>query len=194
MNNFLEWLKEEEFKLWEELHTESLLDVLKGAGGAARGLLRSGKGFMTVGDESLAKMMGDGTKGRMTQGMKDLGGGLRDAIIGSNNKKNTTQSLRPGAVQTSATPKEVSSKIKIKSQTSQPATASKEVSPPAAQKQTSWDDLAKKYNSATSKEEKRRIQVQLAQSDPIKYQQALENAYKLKLRRHAMRSGAARAT
>lgn len=193
MNNFSEWLKEEEFKLWEEIYNESLWDMLKGAGGAARGLLRAGHGFMTVGDEALAKMVGDGTKGRMTQGWKDLGGGLRDAVVGKPKKEPTqTPATAPESSFKTASNPEI--KIKSTTQTSSPATAQEKTSSPAGPAKTSWDDLVKKYNSTTSKEERRRIQVQLAQLDPIRYQQALENAYKLKLRKHAMRSGAARAT
>lgn len=185
MLNFNDWLIEEEFKLWEEVYTkESILDILKGAYGTGKGLLRAGHGFMTVGDEALAKMVGDGTKGRMTQGWKDLGGGLKDVFIGGSPKPKhepIVKTIEKPAQPVAAKNPEPIVRKNEKQPTIQTTTQD-------STKET-WEDLAKQYNAATSEKERRALQIRLAQTDPVKYQQALERAYKLKLRRHAMRSG-----
>lgn len=175
MLNFNEWLKEEEFKLFEEIYTkESVIDVLKGAVGAGRGLFKAGHGFMTMGDEALAKMVGDGTKGRLKKGWSDFSGGLKDMFVGTSKQK---QKL---TIQPADDAQHTQTKTVEK-----PTAATKTVEKPTPSE--TWEDVAKKYNSATSEKERRAIQVRLAQIDPVKYQKALERAYKLKLRQHAMR-------
>lgn len=102
---FKEFVEKEELELFHEAIQldESLLNVAKGIAGTGMGLLKAGSGAMTIGDEALAKMVGSGTKGRMTRGWKNLGGGLRDAIIGKPSQK-PQQQTAPSVPQQQNTP------------------------------------------------------------------------------------------
>lgn len=75
--DFSEFLLEEEQLdlLSEALFDEGLWDI-------GAGLMQSAGGALTVGDEALAKMMGQGRKGRMSRGAGNLVGGLRRALVG----------------------------------------------------------------------------------------------------------------
>jgi hypothetical protein len=84
---------------WMSRTDESLLDIAKGVGGVIKGAVQSGSGLMSMGDEALARAVGDPTKGRMkggwnrfAKGIGNIGGGLRQAVVGSPSKsqpKNT---------------------------------------------------------------------------------------------------------
>lgn len=62
---FREFLEKEE-------KTESIMGVAKAGWNALAGTARTGAGIMTVGDEILAGLMGDGTKGRMRTGVDQI--------------------------------------------------------------------------------------------------------------------------
>ena len=71
---FREYLEREtrlEFELFKSIHLdqgriadESVMDIVKGAGKVIKGVAQSGAGIMSMGDEAIARAMGDGTKGR----------------------------------------------------------------------------------------------------------------------------------
>ena len=78
------------FKEYVARKDETVLDILKGTGNLIKGTAQTGAGLLSVGDEALAKAMGQGTKGRMTGGFRQIGTGLgnigygtRQALIGS---------------------------------------------------------------------------------------------------------------
>lgn len=75
--DFSDFLLEEEQL---DLLSEALVD--EGLWDVGAGLLQSAGGALTVGDEALAKMVGQGRKGRMSQGFGNLAGGLRRALVG----------------------------------------------------------------------------------------------------------------
>jgi len=75
--NFSEFLLEEEQL---DLLSGALLD--EGLWDIGAGLLQSAGGALTVGDEALAKMVGQGRKGRMSSGFGNLTGGIRRALVG----------------------------------------------------------------------------------------------------------------
>lgn len=97
---FKQYLENElnaELDLFEQIYQEdpdwigeSLFDIARGAGNIVRGAAQSGAGLMSIGDEALAKMMGDGTKGRMkggwsglARGVGNMGKGVRQILVGS---------------------------------------------------------------------------------------------------------------
>jgi hypothetical protein len=97
---FKQYLENEnasELDLFEQIYQEdpdwigeSLFDIARGAGNFIKGAAQSGAGMMSIGDEALARMMGDGTKGRMKRGwdglstgVGNMGKGVRQALVGS---------------------------------------------------------------------------------------------------------------
>lgn len=75
--NFSEFLREEDEL---DLLSEALVD--EGLWDIGAGMLQSAGGALTVGDEALAKMVGQGQKGRMGRGASDFAGGIRRAVFG----------------------------------------------------------------------------------------------------------------
>ena len=145
------------FKEWLEkdefdLFDESIKDLAKGVYGVGKGLAKTAYGAGTIGDEFLSKLMGDGTKGRMGSGFKSIKSGLGDIFIGSKPTAPTAQATKPTAQATK----------------------------PTAQASDPWKDLMVSYKKATTRQEKDNIQKKLAMTDPIRYQQALKKAEKLK--------------
>lgn len=198
MKRFNEWLKEkQEFELWENAFLdESFLDIIKGLANTGVGAFRTGSGFMTVGDEALAKLMGQGTKGRMKDGADEFKKGLRQMFIGlPKEKAKALEPIKEPIQQIASTPNPVEEPIK---QTPTPEIQQKQKNSPTKQPQPEkqiekepdlWDQLIKKYKAAKTKQERRAIQIQLAKADPVKYQQALKRAEQLKLRSKAIESG-----
>lgn len=102
---FREYLEKEtrlEFKLFESIHLEdqgwiadeSVMDIVKGAGKVIKGAAQSGAGLMSMGDEAIARAMGDGTKGRFkggwdgfSKGVGGIGSGVKQAMVGAPVKK-----------------------------------------------------------------------------------------------------------
>lgn len=97
---FREYLEEEkrlEFELFESIYLddqgwiadESVMDILRGTGRVIKGVAQSGSGIMSMGDEAIARAMGDGTKGRFkggwdrfAQGVGNIGSGVKRAVVG----------------------------------------------------------------------------------------------------------------
>ena len=75
--NFREFLEE------QENIDESLWDVAKGTWGVAKGVANAAAGAMTMGDEAIAKMVGDGARWpRMRRGREQFGRGMRQIFVG----------------------------------------------------------------------------------------------------------------
>lgn len=197
MKKFSEWSKQkEEFELWEELKIdESILDVLKGVAGTGSGVLKTGAGIMTMGDEALAKIVGQGTKGRMKSGYDQFKKGIRQALIGMPKEKDTHHVEIPQEQKPLKTPDMVSPEHspeqKPKIQTIQKQATAKQKEPTKQSEMPSdvWEELVNKYKSATTREQRREIQMQMAKADPVRYQKAVERAKQLKLRSKAIQSG-----
>lgn len=71
-----------EFLEKQEKMDESLLGLAKGGLGIAKGLGNTFAGAMTMGDETLAKMMGQGTRGRFARGSSRFGKGVQQIFVG----------------------------------------------------------------------------------------------------------------
>lgn len=188
---FNKWLKEEEFDLFNEyLLNDSLKGIAQGVLGAGRGVLGAGKaafrtldGAMTVGDELLSKMVGQGTKGRMRSGLNNFAGGVRDFVVGPKpSVKPTDQQPK----QTKTNQVQTAQPLQQQPQTSQTKSVSPNVGFMPPYFANTWDELAQSYKVAKTRQEKDAIQKKLAILDPIKYQQALKKAEKMRLRSSAM--------
>jgi len=97
---FREYLENEtrlEFELFESIHLEdqgwiadeSVMDIVKGTGRVIKGVAQSGAGLMSMGDEAIARAMGDGTRGRFkggwdrfARGVGGIGSGVKQAVVG----------------------------------------------------------------------------------------------------------------
>lgn len=196
MKRFNEWLKEkQEFELWENaILDESFLDIIKGLANTGVGAFRTGSGFMTVGDEALAKLMGQGTKGRMKDGADEFKKGLRQMFIGLPKEKTKDPVKEPIQQIQVQIPDPVKEPVPVKQTSTTEAQPKQKNISKQPEKQIEkepdlWDMLIKKYKSAKTKQERRAIQIQLAKADPVKYQQALKRAEQLKLRSKAIESG-----
>ena len=106
---FREYLEREtrlEFELFKSIHLdqgriadESVMDIVKGAGKVIKGVAQSGAGIMSMGDEAIARAMGDGTKGRFrggwdrfSRGVGGIGSGVKQAMVGVPVKKPVSRS------------------------------------------------------------------------------------------------------
>lgn len=106
---FREYLEEQsrlELELFESIYQEdpgwideSVMDIVRGTGRVIKGVAQAGSGVMSMGDEALARAVGDGTKGRFkggwsrfARGVGNIGSGVKQALVG------------PGAVPASASP------------------------------------------------------------------------------------------
>lgn len=153
---FKEYLQESEYLAWERYDENRLLDILKGSYDIVKGAAQTGAGVMTVGDEALAKIVGDGQKGRMKRGFQGIkkgilgaGGGLKKIVVGGEKNKKTKKQLNPTAT-TKTVQKSTSSPL--------------------------WQKLVSQYATAKTQKEKREIQSKMAQVDPVVYQQTLKAA------------------
>jgi hypothetical protein len=99
--NFSDFFHEEE---QIDLLSEALLD--EGLWDIGAGLARSAAGALTVGDEALAKAVGQGTKGRMSRGASDFVGGLHRAVFGRPQQAAPDQTQRTSAAEIEAVAKE----------------------------------------------------------------------------------------
>lgn len=213
---FKEYLLKEEFdeqcRLFEQcdainhdwMMDESLWDIAKGGWNAAKGLARAGAGAMTLGDEAIAKSMGQGTKGRMGRGWGNLAGGIRQAFLGSPNKsrKEDDGSVVVGGEKFS--PEEMKqwrdarSQLKRPERPAQPAQAPQSAQAQATPQQEprkrskeslEWEQLMNQYRASKDRGEKNRIQAVMAMKHPRRYKVALDRAREMQARH---RSGQAR--
>lgn len=88
-----------EFFEEQEKMDESLLGLAKGGLGIAKGLGNTFAGAMTMGDEALAKMMGQGTKGRFARGSGRFGRGVRQIFVGDPPKTEPQQNAAEAPAQ-----------------------------------------------------------------------------------------------
>lgn len=89
-----------EFVATREMELIAVLDLdLLGEGiwDVGAGLLRSADGAATVGDEALAKLVGQGQRGRMRRGLSDFAGGLRRAVLGQKAPQKKTRQNPAGS-------------------------------------------------------------------------------------------------
>lgn len=118
---FREYLEEEtrlEFELFESIHLEdqdwiadeSVMDILRGTGRVIKGVAQTGSGIMSMGDEALARAVGDGTKGRFrggwdrfARGVGNIGSGVKQAVVGEPRSPSPAQSSlsQPSTAQSS---------------------------------------------------------------------------------------------
>jgi hypothetical protein len=182
---FKDWLKEEEFNVFEEyLLNDSLKDIAKGVYAAGKGAFNVGKGvFKTasgislIGDEAIAKMMGDGRKGRIKSGFGTLKSGLQDIFVGSAKKPEQISKQQAQQPTRQQQPRQVQQpKQQSQQQVQQPKQQSQQQVQQPSQRVISWNELAKAYKNAKTREEKENIQKQLAIVDPFKYHKALRAA------------------
>jgi hypothetical protein len=165
---FKQYLEESEYLIWEQCNENRLLDILKGSFDIVKGAAQTGAGIMTVGDEALAKMVGDGQKGRMrkgfqgiTKGVGSAAGGVKKIVVGDKN-------IKPqAALVKQTTPAKQATQV----------TSIKQAAPKSPKKPNPlWQKLVAQYAAAKTQEEKRKLQSQLAQADPAAYQQSLKAA------------------
>ena len=194
--DYLENEKRLEQELFEQIYqndpdwiVESVLDILKGAGKVIKGTAQSGSGLLSMGDETIARMVGDGTKGRfkggldrIARGLGNIGSGVRQALVGEPNKPAQQAQIAPQqAPQAQAAPQTAP----------QPR---QHVQPQAAPQQpqkkeplkfkikrnerlkSDLEGLVKQYRSATSKGERNRILATIALKHPGWYQEKLKDA------------------
>ena len=62
---------------------ESVWDMARGAWNTGVGAAKSVAGALTMGDEALARSMGQGTKGRFKRGWEGFKGGLKQTFVGA---------------------------------------------------------------------------------------------------------------
>jgi len=188
---------------------ESLWDMAKGAWNTAAGVARAGAGAMTIGDEAIAKAMGQGTKGRMGRGWGNLAGGVRQTFVGSPNKsrKEDDGSVVVGGEKFS--PEEMQqwrdARSQLKRPEQQPApTQQPKATPQVPQQPTQaqataqqaaprkkskesleWEELVSQYRASKDRGEKNRIQATMAMSYPRRYKAALDRATEMQARNRA---------
>ena len=192
---FKEFIFKEECDLFERcdqinnewLYDESLFDILKGGYNVLKGSARAGAGAMTVGDEILSKMVGQGQQGRLSRGLSGIktGGwevlhGLRQAVVGSP-RNATVSDIRPDKKEILSTPEkrvEEPNIEKPKVSVERPVERSKVVEKPKKPSKDSlgWAELVDQYKSARDRGEKNRIQAVMAIRYPRRYKVALEKA------------------
>lgn len=88
-----------EFFEEQEKMDESLLGLAKSGWGIAKGIGNTYAGAMTMGDEALAKMVGQGSKGRFGRGSGQFKRGIRQIFIGDPPKTEPGQDAPPPAQQ-----------------------------------------------------------------------------------------------
>lgn len=223
---FKEYLLKEEFdeqcRLFEQcdainhdwMMDESLWDIAKGGWNTAKGLARAGAGAMTLGDEAIAKSMGQGTKGRMGRGWGNIAGGIRQAFLGSPNKSRKDDDGNVVVGGEKFSPEEMKQWRDARSQLKRPeqqapaqAQAQAPQVPQAAQQPAQaqatpqqaprkrskesleWEELMNQYRASRDRGEKNRIQATMAMRYPRRYKVALDRAREMQARH---RSGQAR--
>lgn len=95
-----------EFFEEQERIDESLLGLAKGAWGITKGVANTAAGAMTMGDEAIAKIMGQGTKGRFSRGSDRFSRGVRQIFVGDPPKKEPAEQPNPPEQSKQPSPKE----------------------------------------------------------------------------------------
>jgi hypothetical protein len=189
---------------------ESVLDILKGAGRVVKGAAQSGSGLLSMGDEAVARMVGDGTKGRfkggwdrLSRGVGNIGSGVRQALVGEPRKPSPQPQPQAQAVAQPA-PQQVQPQA-----APQPAPQAQPVAQPApqasqqAQKKeplkfkikkdeslgSDLESLVNQYRAATSKGDRNRILATIALRHPKWYQEKLTQARNRQFARNLATSG-----
>lgn len=162
---FKEFIKE------SEKTNESLWSMAKGG-------WNTFSGGMTVADELLAKTMGDGTKGRMSGGFKQLGKGLRQIAIGDPPAKNQI-------IKTPQTQAQKNIDQTQAQKTTNPKQFLKELERTEKAKKTRqqpeyWIRLVQMYKSAKTEEERKEIRRKMRLANPTLYMQAVQAGSKRK--------------
>jgi len=195
---FREYLEEEkrlELEIFESIYQEdpgwiadeSVMDILRGTGRAIKGVAQAGSGFMSMGDEAIAKAMGDGTKGRFkggwdrfARGMGNIGSGVKQAVVGS-------PASAPATSKASVAQNPEASKV---ASTPAPAVSKAPTPAPAVQKkrplelklakqekiESGLQSLINQYRAAQGGGERNRILAVIAMRYPKWYQEKLKDA------------------
>lgn len=153
-----------EFFEKQQKQDESLKGIATNALNVLVGAARTGAGAMTIGDEALAKLVGQGTKGRMTSGVNQFKRGLKQVFIGD---PKDTQLKAPQPVEPQPQLPPQNSKPQEKKPEPRPIAKTKKVKT----KEEKWNELAKKLKEAKTLREREEIQKQMGLLDPIKYGQ-----------------------
>lgn len=180
----------------QEKVDESLLGLAKSGWNIAKGVANTGGGLMTVGDEALAKLVGQGTKGRMGMGARQLGRGLSQLFVGNPDEIRSapTQPAKPQPAGKSD-PKPAH-KPAPETKPAPPETKPPETKPaPASAQKTGdefgmpvasprWKILRQKHREAKTIEEKKAIEMQMAMADPAMYAYSMRMARRRNNRRN----------
>jgi hypothetical protein len=190
---FKEYLEEQnrlELELFESIHQEdpswideSVMDIVRGTGRVIKGVAQAGSGVMSMGDEALARAVGDGTKGRFkggwsrfARGVGNIGSGVKQAVVGG-----------PSAVPASS-PNPVAQASSSVSSDRKPAPVSSQADPAIKKSQLKFkvgkeekvesnlQSLINQYKVAKSGGERNRILAVIAMRHPKWYQEKLSQA------------------
>lgn len=159
----------------EAIENESILSMAKGG-------WNTFAGGMTVADELLAKTMGDGTKGRMRGGFRQLGRGLRQITIGDPPKQQNPEIQTPQqpSVKRTQIPQKQAAAKQIHRPNASPVPFLKELErsekakEKVKQQPEAWIKLVQMYKTAKTAEERKEIRRRMRLVSPSLYQQAVE--------------------
>jgi hypothetical protein len=141
---------------------ESLKGVVKSGWNAIKGVAKAGSGLMTIGDEAIAKAVGQGTKGRMTRGLSQFKTGVRQLLVDDKPKiKSEPTKSKPDPEPTKSKPDLTKPKPE-KSQKTKPIE-------PKSKKEIEWERLTDLHRRAKTSTEKKDIQRRMASADPDRY-------------------------
>jgi hypothetical protein len=165
-----------EFVRKEEMD-ESIRGIAQSLWGITKGIANTFDGAMTIGDEFIAKAVGQGTKGRMTGGVKRLGRGLKQIVWADPNAKDPEPERRPAKPATQQPVAKQKPSPTPNRQEQQPQNSQQPKASPTTQGEPTpnekWQKLAAAYdrasNNGSSEASKKYIQFLMSQADPEYY-------------------------
>jgi hypothetical protein len=185
---FREYLEEEtrlEFELFESIHLEdqdwiadeSVMDILRGTGRVIKGVAQTGSGIMSMGDEALARAVGDGTKGRFkggwdrfARGVGNIGSGVKQAVVGEPRGSSPVQSSPVQSSPSSpASASSASDQVQKKSQLKFKVGKEEKI-------ESDLQSLINQYRAAKGSGDRNRILAVIAMRHPKWYQAKLSQA------------------
>lgn len=172
--------------------------------GLVLGTWKAFAGAMTVGDELIAKMMGQGTNGRLGDGARQFKSGIRQFFFGTSpkikpaghkktaqvakspapqSKKPSRPTEKPASKQASAAHKPVAKQVVARTQDGEPSRKLLAGEPKPRKK---WLELAERYKKARihgGLTELKKIQLLMSKADPIYYDWVLHRSRTKKSRK-----------
>lgn len=203
---FKEYLEEEkrlELELLESIYREdpnwiadeSVMDIVKGAGRVIKGVAQTGAGFMSMGDEAIARAMGDGTKGRfkggwdrLSKGIGNIGSGVKQVVVGDRGSTPVPARLTPVPAKSDSVSSNVADQKKVHKKVHKKPQIKLKVGK-EERVESDLQSLINQYRSAKEGGERNRILAVIAMRHPKWYQEKLKDAKNRQFARSLATSG-----